>query len=234
MDSYEAEELGKYKSLSSLAVCAFLLGIASLIALLAPLMVIIPIAAIVVALFALVSIARSEGALLGRSLAVIGLGLAIACGIAAPLRVKVRDGLYSSQADQAARQWLELVSENQLPAALDQTTGNAKGNLMGPPSPGGQPAKYDQQTSIINFSNDKLIAKLLEEAAHGDLKFATNALACDVSGAVPRVAITYQTTAPDDALTMSLALLRSPSAGSWLVDSWHLEGETQHDHPHTH
>jgi hypothetical protein len=232
MDSYEAEELGNYTSLSSLAVCAFLLGIASLIALLAPLMVVIPIAGIVVALFALVRIGRSAGALSGRGLAVLGLGLAITCAIASPLRVKVRDSLYSAQADQAARQWLGLISQNQLPAALDQTTGNAKSNLMPPPSPGGQPAKFNPQTTIINFGNDKLVTKLREEVAHGALTFATSAVACDVSGAVPRVAITYQTTEPDDSLTMNVALLRSPTAGNWLVDSWRLEGETAHDHSH--
>jgi hypothetical protein len=234
MDSYEAEELGRYTSLSSLAICAFLLGIASLVALLAPLMVVIPIAGIVVALFALVRIGRSDGALSGRTLAVIGLGLAIACGIASPLRVKVRDSLYSSQAEQAGRQWLEAVSRDEITAALDQTTGNAKGNLMGPPSAGGEPAKYDPQTSKINFGSDPLVTKLRDEATHGELKFVAKALTCDVSGAVPRVAVTYQTTEPDDSLTMNLVLLRSPSAGGWLVDSWRLEGETEHDHAHPH
>lgn len=234
MDSYEAEELGRYTSLSSLAVCAFFLGIASLVALLAPLMVVIPIAGIVVALFALVKIGRSAGALSGRSLAVIGLGLSIACGIASPLRVKVRDSLYSSQADKAARQWLRLVSQNEIPAALSQITGNAKSNLMGPPTHGGQSAKYDPQTSLINFSKADLATKLREEATHGELEFATKALDCDASGVIPRVTATYQTTKPDDSLTMNLFLLRSPTAGSWLVDSWRLEGETEHDHSHPH
>lgn len=231
MDSYEAEELGRYTSLSSLAVCAFVLGIASLIALLAPLMVVIPITAIVVSILALVRIGRSEGALTGRTLAVVGLSLAIACGIASPLRVEVRDNLYSAQADRAGRLWLRSVSQNDLSAALERTTGNAKGNLMGPPSSEGPPAKYDPQASLVNFGNDALVSKLREESEHGELQFAVNALTCDASGAVPRVEISFQTTEPDDSLTMDLALLRSPGSG-WLVDSWHLEGETEHDHSH--
>jgi hypothetical protein len=234
MDSYEAEELGRYTSLSSLAVCAFLLGIASLIALLAPLMVVIPIAGIVVALFALVGINRSEGAKSGRTLAVIGLALAIACGVASPLRVKVRDSLYSSQANQAGRDWLRAVSQNEIVAALNETTGNAKGNLMGPPSPDGQPPKYDPQTSIVNFGNEALVTKLRAEAAVGELEFVTKALSCDATNVVPRVAATYQTVEPAEALTMTLVLVRSPTAGQWLVDSWRLEGETEQDHSHPH
>jgi hypothetical protein len=234
MDSYEAEELGNYTSLSSLAVCAFLFGLASLIALLAPLMVVIPIAGVLVALFALVRIGRSEGALTGRSLALVGLALAIACGIASPLRVQVRDSLYSSQANEAGRRWLDAVANNEIAAAFEQTTGNAKGNLMGPPSASGEPPKYDADASQINLGNDPLVTKLREETTHGELKFATNALTVDTSGPVPRAAITYQTTEPDDSLTMVLTLMRSTTANGWLVDSWRLEGETNHDHSHVH
>ena len=187
-----------------------------------------------VALFALVRIGNSEGALSGRMLAVAGLALAVACGIASPLRVKVRDRMYSNQADRAGRAWLLAAAHNEISAALEQLTGNAKGGLMGPPAGEGPPQKYDPQTSLINFGNDTLVAKLREEANHGELKFATQSLACDASGVTPRVAITYQTTEPDNSLTMNLVLLRSPSAGNWLVDSWHLDGETAHNHAHAH
>jgi hypothetical protein len=86
--------------------------------------------------------------------------------------------------------------------------------------------------SLVNLGANELVKKLREEAAHGELEFATRSLACDVTGAVPRVALTYQTTKPDDSLTMNLALLRSEAASSWLIDSWRLEGETAHNHTH--
>jgi hypothetical protein len=105
---------------------------------------------------------------------------------------------------------------------------------MRPPTGDGPPPQFDPQTSMINFSNDQLIAKLREEAQHGDLEFATRSLVCDASGTVPRVALTYQTTQPDDSLTMYLMLLRSEAFGAWLIDSWRLEGETEHDHSHHH
>lgn len=234
MDSFEAEELGNYRSLSSLAVCAFLLGIASLVALLAPLMVAIPIAGVVVALFALARISNSAGALSGRGLALAGLALAIACAVASPLRIQVRDKLYSGQADEAGRQWLTALSRGEIDSSLNQITGNAKGGLMGPPSHDGQSPKYVTETAVTALGNDVLVAKLREEAQHGELKFVTKSLACDASGATPRAAATYQTTEPDDSLTMSVVLLRSSADGTWLIDSWHLEGESAHDHSHAH
>lgn len=234
MDSYEAEELGKYTSLSSMAVCALVLGLASPIALLAPLMVVIPLAGVVVALFALMQIANSAGALSGRPLATAGLVLSVICGIASPLRVVVRDSMYSDQAEEAGRVWLLAAANNQLSTALEQLTGNAKGGLMGPPSGEGPPPKYDPETTLINLGKDTLVTKLRAEAEHGDLTFAARSITCDATGITPRVAITYQTTAPDDSLTINVILLRSVAAGNWLVDSWRLLGETEHDHSHAH
>src|SRR5690606_17644014 len=139
---------GRYTSLSSLAVGAFLLGLGSLVALLTPLLVVIPFAGVIVSLFALVRISRSAGALSGRNLAMAGLALSVICGVASPLRVTMRDSLYSKQADQAARAWLRDVANNDLAGAMEQLTGNAKSGLMAPPSPGGPPPTFDDQTGL--------------------------------------------------------------------------------------
>lgn len=234
MESYEAEELGRYTSLSSLAVGAFLLGLGSLVALLAPLLVVIPLAGVLVSLFALVRIGRSEGALSGRSLAMVGLALSVVCGVASPLRVTMRDSLYSKQADQAARTWLLAVANNDLAGVVEQLTGNAKSGLMEPPSPGAPPPTFDDQTGLMRLGNDELVTKLREESQHGDLEFATRSITCDGAGSTPRVAVTYQTVQPDDSLTFSLVMIRSENLAKWLVNSWRLEGESAHNHPHIH
>ncbi len=237
MDSYEADELGKYTSLSSLAVCALLLGLASIVALLAPLLVIVPIAGIIVSLLALARINGSAGALSGKKLAYCALALCVVCGIASPLRIKVRDALYQSQADRSARAWLELAAKNQTPEALNQLSGNAKMSLMGPPPDEGPPPAFDPQIQATKLGQDTLVAKLQEEAQHGELEFATRELICDTTGQSPRAAISYQTVQPDDSLTLKLVLVRSVSpdqGGAWLIDSWNLAGETAHDHAHTH
>jgi hypothetical protein len=237
MDSYEADELGKYTSLSSLAVCAFLLGLASIVALLAPLFVVVPIAGMLVSLLALLRINTSDGALSGAKLAYAALILCVVCAVASPLRVRVRDALYKGQADGSAREWLQLVAENETQQSLNHLTGNARMMLMGPPSPEGPPPVVDPQSQAIKLALDPLVTKLQEEAKHGQLEFATHELSCDSEGTAPRVAALYQTVKPDDSLTMRLVLMRSVSpgrGGEWLIDSWHLEGETAHDHAHSH
>jgi hypothetical protein len=232
MESYEADELGRYTSLSSLAVCALLLGLLSPIALLAPLMVVLPIAGIVVAGLALMRIHTASGGLSGSKLAYCGLALSLICVVASPLRIKVRDTLFGRQADQAARQWLELVSQNDTKAALDHVSGNAIMGLSGPPPAEGPPPVPDEQVTAVKLAQDPLVAKLQEEAKHGELEFATRAVTCETTGPSPRAAIKYQTVKPDDSLTINVVLLRSVALRTWLIDSWKLEGETPHVHQH--
>jgi hypothetical protein len=234
MESYEAEELGRYTSLSSLAVFALLLGLASPVALFAPLLAIVPAAGILCALFALVRINSSAGGLSGRKLAYWGLALSVVCVVAAPLRLQMRDSLYGQQADEAARHWLELVSQNQTEPALDYISGNARMGLSGPPPAEGPPPVVAPEILAVKLSQDTLVSKLQEEAKHGELEFATRALSCDTAGPTPRAAVKYQTVKPDDSLTMNLVLLRSAAQKTWLIDSWNLEGETAHSHDHSH
>jgi len=232
MESYEADELGRYTSLSSLAICALLLGLASPIAVLAPLMVVIPIAAILVALLALVRINASSGNLSCQKLAYCGLALCILCLVATPMRTQVRDTLYGRQADRAARHWLELVSNNKTETALKQLSGNAVMGLSGPPPAEGPPPVLAPEIMAVKLAQDSLVSKLQEEAKHGELEFATRTVACDNTGPTPRAAIAYQTVKPDDSLSMNVVLLRSEAQKTWLIDSWKLEGETAHSHQH--
>ncbi len=232
MASYEADEFESYTSLSAVAVCALLLGLASPLALLAPLMVVVPLAGVIVALLALVRIGNSAGALSGRKLAYWGLALSILCGIASPLRVSVRDNLYGRQADRTARAWLDLLSKNETRPALSYLTGNAMVGLNPPTSPDSPRPEPDPQIDALNLGKHELVLKLREEALHGEIEFALRNMTCDGSAINPRVALQYQTVKPDDSLTLRVVLLRSLAKPGWLVDSWNLEGETAHSHPH--
>ena len=234
MESYEAEELGRYTSLSSLAIFALLLGLASPVALFAPLLAIVPAAGILCALFALVRINSSAGGLSGKKLAYWGLALSVLCVVAAPLRIQMRDSLYGRQADSAARHWLELVSKNQTESALDHISGNARMGISGPPPAEGPPPVVAPEILAVELSQDSLVSKLLEEAKHGDLEFATRSVACETAGPAPRAAVKYQTVQPDDSLTLNVVLLRSATQKTWLIDSWNLEGESEHSHDHSH
>ena len=82
----ETEALASYRAPSVLAIVALLFGIASPLALVAPLLMAVPLVGAVLALFALAKIAASSGQLVGRSAALWGLGLAVACAVASPVR----------------------------------------------------------------------------------------------------------------------------------------------------
>ncbi len=232
MESYESDELGRYTSLSSLAVCALLLGLASPVALFAPLLAVVPTAGILCALFALVRINTSAGGLSGKKLAYWGLALSVLCVVAAPMRVQMRDSVYGRQADAAARQWLELVSKNQTETALNQLSGNARMGISGPPPAEGPPPVVAPEILAVKLSQDGLVSKLQEEAKHGDLEFATRTVACESTGPTPRAVVAYQTVKPDDSMSLNVVLLLSTAQKTWLIDSWKLEGEAAHSHQH--
>ena len=216
MENYEADELGRYTSLSSLAVCSLLLGLASPVALLAPLFVVIPIAAIIVAAFTLVRIQTAAGGLSGMKLAYWGLALGIVCAVASPLRVKARDILYGLQADVAARQWLNLVAHSDTDTAVGQLTGNAIMGLAGPPSAEGPPPKPEMNVIAAKLSKDALVTTLREEAEQGELIFSTTRISCDATGPAPRAVLVYQTEKPDHSVNITMVVVRSASQHAWL------------------
>ena len=121
-DPRDVDELGQYRSLSTLAVMAFLLGLVSMLTFITPSLVVIPLTAMAVAALALTRIHSSAGALTGGWLARTGLVLAIVFAVAAFSRVSLRDHLSIQLAEAAARQWLSAVSTGQTEEALKMMT----------------------------------------------------------------------------------------------------------------
>src|SRR4029453_1786230 len=71
---------GEYVAVNGAAVFALLLGLASGLALLERMLLILPIAAVVVGIIALVQIKNSNGTQTGKGLVALGLLLALGCG----------------------------------------------------------------------------------------------------------------------------------------------------------
>lgn len=145
-DSSQVEQLGgeqaevlQYRSISTLAVVALLLGLLSIAAFAAPLLLIVPLAACCVAFAALVAIGRSADRLAGRRLAYAGLFLAIACGVGAVVRIEFRTRLLQDQASEAVEAWVDLLADRQWEAAVARLSGRGKGTLHPPTSPGEPP-----------------------------------------------------------------------------------------------
>lgn len=137
--SDEQAEVLQYRSISSLAVVALLLGALSILALTAPLLLVVPLAACCVAFAAVAAIARAPERLAGTRLAYAGLFLAIAFGVAAVVRIELRTRLLENQAAEAVEDWVDLIATSQWEAAIARLSGRGKEKLHPPTTPGEPP-----------------------------------------------------------------------------------------------
>lgn len=103
----------EYRSMSALAVVAFALGILSLLALISPVLWIVPVAAIVVALTA-IRVIKSDPQKGGQRLATIGLVVAVCVGIWAVSYHFSREWYLFHKARLFADDWLAVVQNGDL------------------------------------------------------------------------------------------------------------------------
>src|SRR5689334_5841351 len=92
-------DLIEYRPVSGWCVAAVLLGLASILALIHPLLWSVPLAGVCVSLLALRRLDRSETKLLGRKAALVGLAFSLIYGVAAPVRVVARDRWLRTRAE---------------------------------------------------------------------------------------------------------------------------------------
>ena len=156
MDStYSADELGQYRSLSTLSVVALLLGLLSPLVLVSPLLMFFPLAAAAAAGLALLKIRAADGNLSGKILARWGLALAIVFGVGAIARAKIGEFLYRQQISAVVEPWLTRLTEDRYDEAL---------NLMSPEAI----AKLRRETSLlggVSFFERRLTAEQLAKEA---------------------------------------------------------------------
>ena len=107
----------EYRSVSRLAVCAFLLGLASPLALVHPLTWTIPWIGVLVALQAIRQISRPNSLVSGRPIALVGLVLSVLLSGWAPAKYFVERSLLTRQARQFADTWFHLVRDGTLQEA---------------------------------------------------------------------------------------------------------------------
>jgi hypothetical protein len=108
-DGGEAAALAGYQIPSSAAIVSLLLGLAAPLGILNSLLLVVPLAGVAVSLFALRRIAASDGALIGRKAALIGLFLSIASGAGVLTHKTVTREFRVAQATETAREWIALV-----------------------------------------------------------------------------------------------------------------------------
>jgi hypothetical protein len=114
VSSLDEKPLAAYRGVSVTAVIALTLGVASVLALVHPLLWAVPPIAIVVAVVAIRTIDAPDSNLTGRNLALTGLAIALVFGLWAPTRILTRQAKLFSQARSFADEWFELVRTGKL------------------------------------------------------------------------------------------------------------------------
>lgn len=113
--------VAQYRSVSKLAVFALLLGVASLLALLSPSLIFLALFGVIISPLALRRVAASEGELIGRWVAIVGLVLSLAVGAGLIAQRATVERLVAEQATPWAQAWCDLVVAGKHEIALELT-----------------------------------------------------------------------------------------------------------------
>jgi len=232
VSSHDADELGQYQSLSTLAVMALLLGVLSLVAFFSSLLLVVPLFAVGVAALALASIKRADGGLQGTRLAYCGLSLAIVFGVASVSRGQVRVELLRRQANTAAERWLSLLAHGRAEEAQEMLTSKAKAKISTSEEVSALAPIFEAELSNAQILRDPLAVALIKRQQSGEetLFRSEGGLAYDLSK--PHAVLYFKLShaePPDSLFLLSLVKTGGPhSPAVWRIDSWETEGVTKH------
>ena len=226
-DPRDADELGQYRSLSTLAVAAFLLGLGSVLIFVAPPLIAIPLTAIAIGSLALGKIRSSAGSLTGSLLARSGIVLAIVFAVAAFTHVYVRDSLSIRLASDAAQEWLSFVSTGRIDAALEVMTPAALMRLRPrPTSPDVPEPPFDRQKAVALLREDPLVHAVEPAQKSAEVRFRSTDEMFHWVALDPEVGCRFEafgTRSPQVEFSMVLKRKLSPQRDVvWLVHSWAL------------
>jgi hypothetical protein len=157
--------------ISALAVVSLVLGLASPLSLAAPLLWAIPLVGAVIAVMTIRRIASSDGGLVGRSAAVIGLALCVGSLAAASTRAIVTEQALSSQAREAASEWLATLQSGDTRAAYEATVSGVRGPAP-PPPPGSPAASEPVRDPLADFRDHPLVRYVVSVGKEADVRFA--------------------------------------------------------------
>jgi hypothetical protein len=115
---YESE-LNEYRAVSAGAVFGFVMSLISSVAFIHPVLWCVPVVAATINLIALVRIKSQAPRLIGRTMALMGLSLALVFGAAAPSRYVASNFRTRYESSYAVRAWLDDVRQHRLEAAVE-------------------------------------------------------------------------------------------------------------------
>ena len=159
--SHNADELGQYRSLSTLAVVALLLGLASPLFFTARAFSAIPVAGVAVALVALLRIHASQGSQTGATIAKLGLLLSVVFFVAPHALSYVRDSTSLRMAERTAHRWVDAVSHQRWGEAATLTDQAKLYSLLPRSSaPDAPPPRFDLAMATTEMSQEETAQSL--------------------------------------------------------------------------
>ncbi len=159
INDIDATELPDYRPLCVSAAVGLVLGLLSFLALLHPVMWFVPVVAVAVNAFALMSVSRSER-MVGRNAALCGLFAALLFGIGAPLRTVTYHWLARREANRFGREWLQAILEGNVHKAHQMASMPADRKPIDEQLPGLYAHTTAMQTELENYLKSPAVAKL--------------------------------------------------------------------------
>lgn len=117
----EMPELEEYRPINPLVIAACLAGLLSLLAVFHPLLWVLPVAAIIISLAAIVRVSTGQRRSSGRNAAIFALCVAVFAGAYAPARAISRERTLLSAARAKAEAWLALIQQGRVQEAHQLT-----------------------------------------------------------------------------------------------------------------
>lgn len=226
-----SEEEAGYRTISVLAIVSLVLGIASPLSLIAPLLFAIPICGAALAFLAMRRIAASDGALIGRAAAAIGLALSIASVTAAYSRTTLTQELLSRQARVEALEWCRLLQLGSIEGALQLTSSS----IQHPPPPLPDAPADESPSPLETFRTDPVV-KLLLGPGHGEtVKYVQDTAFDPGTGGSARIQQQFTVSAAADAgqtspTTIEIVMQRTGPYGhnppQWQVSAYRIDDGT--------
>ncbi len=223
----------EYRRICGLAILTFLLGLASALAFIGPLLLVLPFAGLGVGLLALAKIKANTDHLSGRTLAVWGIMLSVLFSVAATVRPVLLQKLLLQQGDAFGQRWMEMLSEGQDEQALQYVDVSAI-QRMAPRDAQGKPIRSENfETEILHaFQGEPFIQDLQAAGKPGTIRFYDGAVLPQASSYQSMAYLIYElkSQSPDVGDTwqfVQLGLKKSRSShkssgtgSAWSVTYW--------------
>lgn len=139
-------DLIDYRPVSGWAVAAVLLGLASILALVHPLLWCVPMAGLTVSLIALRRIDRPEVRLLGRKAALVGLAFSVIYGVAAPVRLVSHNLWLKTRAERLGDDFVDALKAHKIDDAFAMTLQSAEKAASRKPAHAGSNEQVEPET----------------------------------------------------------------------------------------